>query len=333
MLKTLTLKILFISIFYYFSYLSYAKPVLTVYTYNSFLSPWGTGPIVKKYFEEICNCTVRFVSHSNGIIMLNKIIIENKDSPADVILGLDNSLIAKAKKTDLFITSTIKLNKIHLPIKWKDYIFIPYDYGYLAFIYNKKFIKKIPTSLNELIYNNNLWTIIYQDPRISTPGLGLLFWMNKIYDNNINKVWQQFAKNTVTITKDWGEAYHLFLKRESDFVLSYTSSPFYHILKEHNNNYVAAIFNEGHYIQVEVMAQLKYSKHPKLAQKFINFMLTKKIQTIIPLTNWMYPVIDVDLPEVYKRSNIPKKIFQFSSEHILRQRDVWLNIWLTSVSH
>ena len=32
------------------------KPVLTVYTYNSFTSEWGPGPALEKAFEADCAC-------------------------------------------------------------------------------------------------------------------------------------------------------------------------------------------------------------------------------------------------------------------------------------
>lgn len=57
-------------------------------------------------------------------------------------------------------------------------------------------------------------------------------------------------------------------------MLSYTSSPGYHILADKKDNYAAAIFDEGHYLQVEVAAKLKSSKQPELAQQFMQFMLT-----------------------------------------------------------
>lgn len=74
--------------------------------------------------------------------------------------------------------------------------------------------------------------MIYQDPRTSTPGLGLLLWMQKVYGDDAPQAWQKLAKKTVTVTKGWSEAYGLFLKGESDLVLSYTTSPAYHILEE-----------------------------------------------------------------------------------------------------
>lgn len=74
--------------------------------------------------------------------------------------------------------------------------------------------------------------MIYEDPRTSTPGLGLLLWMQKVYGDKAPAAWQQLAKKTVTVTKGWSEAYGLFLKGEGDLVLSYTTSPAYHLIEE-----------------------------------------------------------------------------------------------------
>ena len=54
------------------------------------------------------------------------------------------------------------------------------------------------------------------------------------------------------MTKGWSEAYGLFLKGEADMVLSYSTSPAYHIGAENKTNYKAAMFAEGHATQVEV---------------------------------------------------------------------------------
>ncbi|MBQ4797209.1 thiamine ABC transporter substrate-binding protein, partial [Pectobacterium versatile] len=77
------------------------------------------------------------------------------------------------------------------------------------------------------------------------------------------------AAKTVTVTKGWSEAYGLFLKGEADLVLSYTTSPAYHLIAEKKDSYAAANFSEGHYLQVEVAAQLAGSKNPQLAARFL----------------------------------------------------------------
>jgi thiamine transport system substrate-binding protein len=64
------------------------------------------------------------------------------------------------------------------------------------------------------------------------------------------------------VTKGWSEAYGLFLKGESDLVLSYTTSPAYHMIEEKKDHYAAANFAEGHYLQVEVAASSRPGRFP-----------------------------------------------------------------------
>lgn len=73
-------------------------------------------------------------------------------------------------------------------------------------------------------------------------------------------------------------------------MLSYTTSPAYHMIEEKKDNYAAANFAEGHYLQVEVAARTAASKQPELAEKFLKFMVSPGFQNAIPTGNWMYPV-------------------------------------------
>ena len=66
----------------------FAKPLLTVYTYDSFSADWGPGPAVKKAFEADCGCELKFVALEDGVSLLNRLRMEGKNSKADVVLGL-----------------------------------------------------------------------------------------------------------------------------------------------------------------------------------------------------------------------------------------------------
>jgi ABC-type thiamine transport system substrate-binding protein len=46
------------------------------------------------------------------------------------------------------------------------------------------------------------------------------------------EIWEALADNIVTVTPGWSEAYGLFLEGEADMVLSYTTSPAYHLIAE-----------------------------------------------------------------------------------------------------
>ena len=154
---------------------SAATDTLTVYTYDSFVSKYGPWPKIKAAFERDCNCEVNFIAAEDGVSILNRLKIEGVKAKADVILGLDNALMFDAKETGLIADHQQDLSALNPTLSWTDSQFVPYDYGYFAFIYDSTKIAQPATSLRQLVDSDA--KIIYQDPRTSTPGLGLLLWM------------------------------------------------------------------------------------------------------------------------------------------------------------
>ena len=97
-----------------------AKPVLTVYTYDSFSADWGPGPAVKKAFEADCGCELKYVALEDGVSLLNRLRMEGKNSKADVVLGLDNNLLDAASKTGLFAKSGVAADAVNVPGGWNN---------------------------------------------------------------------------------------------------------------------------------------------------------------------------------------------------------------------
>ncbi|NRB34306.1 MAG: thiamine ABC transporter substrate binding subunit [Rhodobacteraceae bacterium] len=262
------------------------KPELTVYTYDSFVTDWGPGPAVKEAFEATCDCTLNFVAAGDGAALLSRIKLEGARSDADVVLGIDTNLIAEAAATGLFAEHSVSADYT-IPLGWNDTRFVPYDWGFFAFVHDTDFPP--PGSFTALA--NSDAKIVIQDPRSSTPGLGLLMWIKAAYGDEAAKIWDGLADNIVTVTPGWSEAYGLFLEGEADMVLSYTTSPAYHIIAEEDMSKAAATFVEGHYMQIEVAGKLAATDQPELADAFLNFMVTDGFQSVIPTTNWMYPAV------------------------------------------
>ena len=129
----------------------FAKPVLTVYTYDSFAADWGPGPTIKKAFEADCNCELKLVALEDGVSLLNRLRMEGKNSKADVVLGLDNNLLEAATQTKLFAKSGVAAEAVNVPGGWNNDTFVPFDYGYFAFVYDKNKLKNPPKSLKELV--------------------------------------------------------------------------------------------------------------------------------------------------------------------------------------
>ncbi|MCF5859357.1 thiamine ABC transporter substrate binding subunit [Aeromonas veronii] len=309
----------------------FAADTLTVYTYSSFTAEWGPGPKIKQAFEKECDCTLNLVPLEDGVAILNRLRLEGNHSKADLVLGLDDALISEAKQSGLFAPHPAKLDGIKVPGGWQDDTFVPYDYGYFAFVYDKDKLKQPPKSLKELVERPDL-KVIYQDPRTSTPGQGLMLWMKSVYGDKAPAAWAELAKKTVTVTKGWSEAYGMFLDGEADMVLSYTTSPAYHLIAESKPQYQAAAFEEGHYRQVEVAAKLKSAKQEKLADQFLQFMVSPAFQNEIPTGNWMYPVIDTPLPKGFEQMITVDKSLAFSSDEVAANRKGWIREWLQAVT-
>jgi thiamine transport system substrate-binding protein len=308
---------------------SVAAETLTVYTYDSFVSDWGPGPQIKAAFEAECGCTLRFVGAGDGAALLARLWLEGERTEADVVLGLDNSLMVQAREMDIFAPLAEAPEGLALPVTWEDDTFLPYDWGYLAFVYDNTKLAAVPNSFEALAASN--LSIVIQDPRSSTPGLGLVHWVKMAYGDGAEAIWLGLADNIVTVTKGWSEAYGMFLAGEADMVLSYTTSPAYHLIAEDDPSKSAALFSEGHYLQVEVAAKLLSSEHQALADDFLAFITTDAFQSVIPETNWMYPATAIAVPEGFGQMISPTPV---SSALILPDADRKASIeeWVRALS-
>ena len=123
-----------------------------------------------------------------------------------------------------------------------------------------------PKSLAELVDGDPNIKIAIQDPRTSTPGFGLVLWVKAVYGDKAADAWTKLKRRVLTVTPGWSEAYGLFTKGEAQMVLSYTTSPAYHMIAENTERYQAAAFAEGHYLQIEVAGMTANGAKNPLAQ-------------------------------------------------------------------
>ena len=306
-------------------------PVLTVLTYDSFAAEWGPGPVIEKGFEASCACDLQFVTAGDGAAVLARVQLEGATSQVDVVVGLDTNLTAAATATNLFAPSGLTVENT-LPVAFADPNFVPFDWGYFAFVYDKTKLPTPPKSFEELAASD--LKIIIQDPRSSTPGLGLVMWVKAAYGDRAPEIWSALADNIVTVTPGWSEAYGMFLKGESDMVLSYTTSPAYHLIAESDDTKAAAAFTEGHYLQVEVAGKLASSDQPALADAFLAYLTADAAQAALITTNWMYPATTpaAGLPKGFETLITPSKAILLSSADAEAGRAKAIEEWQTALS-
>ena len=305
-------------------------PVLTVYAPDYFASEWGPGPSIEAAFEKECNCDLQFKTGD----VLSRIILEGARSEADVVIGLNTDVTKKARETGLFAAHGQDNSQLTLPLIWTDQVFLPFNYGHTAFVYNAAKLREAPQSFDALIHSNDDLKVIIQDPRSSISGLALVLWVKAVFGEEAENVWEKLAPKILTVTKGWSEAYGLFTEGEADMVLSYTTSPAYHIVAEGDLTKKAAIFPEGHYLMVELAAKLKGTDNPELADAFLAFIMTDTFQNLIPEGNWSLPAaLEVsEWPQAFQDLPLPEKVLFYSEEEAATLRGVAIEEWRRALS-
>ncbi|WP_048149987.1 thiamine ABC transporter substrate-binding protein [Palaeococcus ferrophilus] len=307
-------------------------PTLVVYSYDSF--EYIAKAAIPK-FEEKYGVKVELQLIGDAGEVLNRLILEKDNPRADVVVGIDNSLAAKA--IDAGILEPYKPSNIGIvPKELIDmldptYHLIPYDYGYIAINYDSRHVSNPPVSLEDLTKPEWKGKLVIEDPRTSSPGAAFLIWTVAVYgeDGYLN-YWKALKDNDVQIVKGWSEAWGAFMNGEFPLVLSYATSPAATVYYD-NITYVKAVaFEEGNYLQVEGAGIIKGTKNRELAQKFIEFLLSEDFQGEIPTNQWMYPVNkNVELPKVYSYA-VPLEELKSATpnpEYIKNNFDRWIREW------
>lgn len=135
-------------------------------------------------------------------------------------------------------------------------------------------------------------------------------------------------ENMLTMADGWSSAYGLFTEGEAPLVISYTTSPVYHVLNEDTTRYQAVIFPEGHQETIEGIGILKNAKHRENAETFVDFILTEG-QEDIAVLNSMYPVNStIELPDAYEYAPEPEILFTSDSDVVENHLEDILSDWI-----
>ena len=177
----------------------------------------------KERFEATCECRLKWVALDDAGTLLARLKLEGETTEADIVLGLDTNLMAGARASNLFAPHRVDLGDLDLPIAWDDDTFVPFDWGWFAFVYDTKRLENPPASFADLLSDEDGPTLVIQDPRTSSPGLGLLLWIREVFGDRAPEIWAALAPRIVTVTKGWSEAYGMFLAGEADMVRRYHS--------------------------------------------------------------------------------------------------------------
>lgn len=309
---------------------------LRVYAYDSLAGRSSWGEYLSNRFVEQTGVEVQFVTFGTAGEALNQVLLEGSQTTADLLMGVDEVLYQKVKDKGLFekVSEDI-FSPLEPSLRQKgEYFFVPFDFGFLAFVYDSNRTRVTDSvQLQDFVSSfEKSKKVVIQDPRTSTLGVEFLVWTHEKLGEGFEKFWRGLAPQILTISPGWSGAYELFLKKQADFVLSYTTSPAYHRIKEGKQNIKPIFFKDGHFRQVEGVLVVGQSKQKKVAEQFVKLSLSKEAQEQLSTFQWMYPArAGVKLPREFREIPLPKKV-GVDWKRVSELKDSWLRDWTIMMS-
>jgi thiamine transport system substrate-binding protein len=291
-----------------------ADTALVVYAYDSFLGKGSLGEKVAVQWERSGGGKTEFVSFGSAGEALNQIALEGEHTRADLVVGIDAGLLSRAVATgalaaapqgvEAAVPSELRFDPGHRVI--------PFDYGYLSFVYDRR-RRSPPEGMSLRDFSRSplfAHRLAIEDPRTSSLGLAFLLGTQQLFPDAFDDFWRALSGRILTVSPGWSGAYGLFLKKQADFVLSYTTSPAYHEEKEGTTSFAAMVFPEGNIRQIEGVAVVARSPRAASAWRWVQCLLSEPVQREVPGLQWMYPVrAGTALPPSFRRlPRVPRPI-------------------------
>jgi thiamine transport system substrate-binding protein len=283
---------------------------ITLMTHDSF----AVSDEVLAEFEAQTDITVEILQAGDAGAMVNQAIL-TKDNPlADVLFGVDNTLLSRALDEQLFVPYTATgIDAIDAEFVVAGNPVTPIDFGDVCINTDPDALAVAsvvpPARLADLTDPVYSGTLVVEDPSTSSPGLAFLLATIATFgeggDSDWRDYWAGLVANDVAITSGWEQAYYGEFSGGSGegsrpLVVSYATSPAAEVVFGELAAAPTGVTLNGCFRQIEYAGVLAGTEHEKAAQQFIDFMLTVPFQEDIPLNMFVFPVNDeAALPAVF----------------------------------
>jgi thiamine transport system substrate-binding protein len=196
----------------------------------------------------------------------------------------------------------------------------------------------VPQSLEDLTKPEYEGLLVVENPATSSTGLAFLLATIAHYGDSFTEYWQALKDNGVVVVDGWETAYYTNFSGSSGrgpqpLVVSYGTSPAAEVIfaeKPLDDAPTASIVGpDTCFRQIEFVGIFKGAKNRALAEKFVDYMLSKEFQEDVPLQMFVYPVNpDAALPEAFtKYAQAPEQAASLAPDVIAENRDAWIQAW------
>ena len=300
-------------------------------------------------FEAEHDARIEILKAGDAGVVLNQAIL-SKDNPlADVLYGVDNTLLSRALEAGIFVPyQSPLLDQIPDRFELDDqHRALPVDYGDVCLNYEKAWFEseglEPPSHLEDLTEPDYEGLTVVENPATSSPGLAFMLatigHFGEDGDYTWLNYWADLRDNDVLVTEGWSEAYYEQFTYGSGgsgdrpVVVSYASSPpvEVHFSEEpFEEAPTAVVVGDGScFRQIEFVGVLKNAQNLDLAREWIDFMLGETFQEDIPLHMFVFPANqNAALPDVFVEFAVtPDNPVTIDYTAIEANRESWIDAW------
>ena len=315
---------------------------LRVLTHSSFDLPQA----LLAQFEKEAGARLQIVKAGDAGEMTNKLILTRARPIADVVFGIDNTLLPRARAAGVIDPYSGPAAQRKAAVAMDGGV-VPVDHGYVTLNIDKAWFDKaglaLPTSLEDLTKPAYAKLLVVQNPATSSPGQAFLYaTIAGLGEEGAFTWWGQMRGNGVKVVKGWTEAYYTEFTRNGGtrpIVVSYASSPaaevFYGKEKMTESPTANLFLKGGVFRQVEGVALVKGGNPAarEAAGKFIEFLRSAPVQQALQTTMWMFPVeTGVARVDVMKaHATEPSAFDNPSATEMSTKGQSWLQRWTKTV--
>lgn len=316
------------------------RRTVTVLTHDSFNVPDD----LQAAFERTTGYVLEIIPSGDAGELTAKLVL-TKDAPlGDAVFGIDNTFASRALDQAVLDTTA----SVTLPAGADQYLvdgsqaLVPIDFGEVCVNIDTQWFATQgltpPAAFEDLTKPAYKDLFVAINPTTSSPGLAFLVaTVGHFGEDGFAQYWKDLKANGTRIVEGWTSAY------ETDFsagqgqgaypiVVSYASSPAATLTADGTTSTTAALLATSTR-QVEYAGVLAGAANPEGGRAFIEWLLSKEVQTSIPESMYMYPVNpEATLSEALTRfgrtSDAPVVV---PAADISARREAWLATWAEAV--
>lgn len=265
---------------------------------------------MKAEFERLNPGVKVYIINPGGTeAMIKKLEAEKANPQADIMHSGDSANYLYAKSQGLLqpfepkvkgFSSTLSIGGKELPLGDKDGYFHVFNLMFTGIMYNQDLVKekKLPLPQNFKDLGNPVYKgmVMSANALKSSTAVTAFMASYQIYGDKVWSVWDAINKNVPYYSNSSSAIYTLCEKGEFAFTIGLSRPA---LISRKNGNPVDFIFpSDGAMVADNAMGIVAGAKHPELAKKFVEFILSDQMQSYgaqflyIPVKKGVLPASD-----------------------------------------